>query len=211
MTAALQLLLASDSDDDAGNRAWIRAQALLPPTSIVGIGEQMNTQNITQARLKELLHYDPLTGIFTWKIRPSNAVFAGDRAGCLTKKGYRTIRIAGHTFYEHRLAWLYMTGVWPSKLIDHRDGVKSGNHWDNLRDVSGAENNHNIGGSPSHNTHGNIGATYDLRRGCWVARIQALEERKFLGSFATAKLASAAYLKAKDQIHPTHLRLRGAV
>ncbi len=62
---------------------------------------------ITQAELKEILHYDPDTGEFTWLVSPAKNVKSGDRAGCLADNGYRHIGINGNTYKEHRLAWLY--------------------------------------------------------------------------------------------------------
>lgn len=66
---------------------------------------------LTQETLKQALHYDPETGIWTWKIRPALCVQIGDRAGCLDKAGYRKIQIEKKSYKEHRLAFLYMTGA----------------------------------------------------------------------------------------------------
>ena len=91
---------------------------------------------ITDARLRAILHYDPLTGIFTRMTSGSGkGMLAGSRAGTLKKHGYRTIDVDGRRYYEHWLAWLYMTGEAPpaDKLVDHRDTIRSRNIWENLR------------------------------------------------------------------------------
>src|SRR5665213_3102737 len=101
---------------------------------------------LTQARLKKLLHYDPLTGMFTWRITHGrhDRWKAGARAGNLHKSDRRwLIRIEGIRYKAHRLAWLYMTGRWPRDQIDHKDTDSSNNVFTNLREATNAQNQQN--------------------------------------------------------------------
>lgn len=102
--------------------------------------------SLTQLRLKELLHYDPVTGHFTWIVANSNRAPAGTPAGRTgNSHGYCPIGIDGKRYRAHRLAWLYMTGEWPPEHIDHINGVRSDNRWHNLRAATLKENNRNMG------------------------------------------------------------------
>ena len=101
---------------------------------------------ITQARLKEVLRYDPNTGDFTWLVRVGGMVSVGGKAGT-GQKGYVRIGIAGKGYQAHRLAFLYMTGKWPTKEVDHANGNRSDNRWQNLREASHSENQCNSGPS----------------------------------------------------------------
>lgn len=169
----------------------------------------MNTQNITQARLKELLHYDPLTGIFTWKIQRGPCCI-GDIAGSKHNQGYLTARLDGAAYLLHRLAFLYMTGSFPADDVDHKNGLRHDNRWENLRSLTRSENNQNIAQARSHNKSTGVLGVYPVRNSATsfraVIKVDGFE--RHIGCFPTVELASAAYLKAKDQIHPTHLRLR---
>ena len=100
---------------------------------------------ITQARLKEVIMYNPCSGKFYWRITRLKAK-AGKEAGAI-KPGiprgsvYRTIKIDRMPYRAARLAWLYVYGVWPD-IIDHVDGrslndsiwnLASGTQLDNMR------------------------------------------------------------------------------
>jgi hypothetical protein len=162
---------------------------------------------LTQARVKELLHYDPETGIFTRRVRVCNQA-AGKVAGCIHNQGYWQIVVDRKVYLAHRLAVLYMTGAWPEADVDHMNGDRSDGRWENLRCVPHQSNQHNIGGVPAHNTSGLLGASWDKRKGCWRAFITLNSKYVHLGYHPTAEAAHAAYLKAKNELHPSHLRLR---
>ena len=102
--------------------------------------------SVLQLRLKHLFTYDPLSGLFTRNvsIRSSNAK-AGMVAGGLTYEGYVVIRVDGIKYKAHRLVWLYMTGEWPTLMVDHRDTNKSNNAWANLRLADNSLNKMNAG------------------------------------------------------------------
>ena len=89
---------------------------------------------ITQSKLKELLHYDPETGHFYWKIRRGRCR-KWFRAGTLHIRGYRKIGINGHPYFEHKLAWLYMNGTWPTSSMAHINGIRDDNSINNLLDI----------------------------------------------------------------------------
>jgi len=86
-----------------------------------------NCKMIIQARLKEILHYSPETGLFIWLVSLSNRIKAGDDAGFINDISlYRTITVSGKMYQAHRLAWLYVYGVWP-EYIDHINHNRSYN------------------------------------------------------------------------------------
>ena len=89
--------------------------------------------------IEEQVSYDPDTGIFTWIVAKSKIV-KGSRAGGLTEKGYRKIKINGKKYFEHRLAVYFMTGSWPEDEVDHINHVKDDNRWENLRPCTGQQN-----------------------------------------------------------------------
>ena len=96
-------------------------------------------------RLQELLSYNPYTGYWDWISKNKfSHVTVGSIAGNLHKTtGYWVIKIDGRTYASHRLAWLYMTGKAPESIIDHKDGDKGNNQWNNLREANYSQNSAN--------------------------------------------------------------------
>lgn len=90
-------------------------------------------------RLKQLATYDPETGHFVWKESRGRRK-RGAIAGSHCNKGYLVIGVDYKVYKAHRLAWLYMTGEWPTDQIDHRNTRKDDNRWDNLRQASNQQN-----------------------------------------------------------------------
>jgi hypothetical protein len=152
---------------------------------------------LTAERLRELLHYNPETGEFTWLAAPRAQRQAGDRAG-FANNGYRLIGIAGHRYYEHRLAWLYMAGEWPPENIDHRDLDRANNRWTNLRLATYSQNAQNrpIGKA---NTSGYKGVYWHKIDEKWRAVIRVGGRRKHLGLFNDKEAAHAAYVAAAEK------------
>jgi hypothetical protein len=150
---------------------------------------------VTPERLREVLHYDPTTGLFTWKVSLAPNVRPGDVVMRRDSHGYVVIQIDRRTYKGHRLAWLYMTGLWPSETVDHIDGQRDHNAWANLREATVAENTQHSR-TPRHNTSGLKGASWDSRNGRWVSQIQVRGRCIKLGSFDSAEAAHVAYRAA---------------
>jgi hypothetical protein len=146
---------------------------------------------LTQNRLKELLEYNPKTGIFIWRVNRGRTAKIGTQAGTPTEKGYLAIEIDGRTYRAHRLAWLYMTGRWPASEIDHKNGIRNANWFDNLREATHGNNCYNRG-SNRNNTSGFKGVVLH-GSGKWQATIRVDRRRIHLGSFPTPEAASAVY------------------
>jgi len=98
---------------------------------------------LTQERLKELLHYDSGTGMFIWREDRGRLAKKGGKAGCPHKKGWISLFVEGKAYKAHRLAWLYVYGEWPQDQIDHINRDNSDNRIINLRDVSHSINQRN--------------------------------------------------------------------
>lgn len=153
----------------------------------------MTTSELTQDVLKQYLHYDKDTGIFTRLIRTSCSVKIGDVAGCVDC-GYIRLTLLGKKYHAHRLAWLYMTGKWPKQEIDHINGVRSDNKICNLREATHSENMKNYA-KKSTNTSGYKGVSWSKRDRYWVASFNIGDMHYKSHSHKTAKSASLAYQK----------------
>jgi hypothetical protein len=156
------------------------------------------TQTISLELLKQTLHYNPETGIWTNLVR-RGVYAAGTVTGSLDKDGYKVIVINGKCFRSSRLAWFYMTGVWPTVELDHKDTIRHHDWWDNLRLATHSQNQANRR-VRSNNFLGVKGVFRSkARERPYAAKIMAGGIYRYLGRFSTIDEASAAYSKAASE------------
>ena len=139
----------------------------------------MRQDKLTQKRLKEVLHYNPETGIFRWKISISRSKI-GDIAGTVNSNGYVMIGVDKIPRLASRLAFLYMIGQFPENQMDHINRIRSDNRWINLREVTNQCNLRNTGHFCT-NTSGIKGVCYDRKYDKWKAYVYIFDERFHLG------------------------------
>jgi hypothetical protein len=147
---------------------------------------------LSQQELMRILKYDPLTGVFTWLEKIADKVIVGSVAGT-NKNGYVIIRIYGHQYRAHRLAFLYMTGCIPVQ-VDHQDHIRSNNRWLNLVAADYQSNGKNHP-KTKRNSTGFVGVS-KRPDGKFISRIYANKKHKFLGVFSTPEAAYAARQQA---------------
>lgn len=144
----------------------------------------MAKQDLTQERLKKLLHYDPETGVFTWIFRDTRIDLLGKVAGHVNRSsGYVDMRVGGVFVGGHVLAWFYINGAWPKNEIDHIDRCRSNNAIANLRLATRRENSQNI--NPSRLSKSGCRGVYLSPRGKWYAQGFDGVRVRTLGHFAT--------------------------
>lgn len=136
-------------------------------------------ESLTQERLKELLHYNPSTGIFIWKVK-RGSVHPGTPAGGLTNNGYLQITISFANNLAHRLAFLYMEGYLPEHTVDHLNGIRDDNRWANLRHVTYSCNLQNTK-IRACNKAGYTGLSWDKNENLWRVDLRAFGKSYFLG------------------------------
>lgn len=162
---------------------------------------QFTKAMLTQSEVKARLNYDPDTGVFTRRRSKWSAIKEGRIPGHTDKHGYHYIRLGQVRVGAHRLAWLYVYGVLPNGLIDHRNGNPSDNRIDNLRVVNPEKNSWNAR-KASTNRSGYRGVSWHSPSKRWQAQITHNKQPIHLGYFDTRELAAEVY-------EATALRLRG--
>jgi hypothetical protein len=157
---------------------------------------------LTQERLKELLYYDPETGIFTrigMSTKSQRTDLIGVIAGGPTSDGYKRIAIEGGRYRSHRLAWLYMTSEWPKDEIDHKNRIRTDNRWANIRAATSTLNKQNIGCVNKRSECGLTGVTKLGDR--FRAKIGVNGGTVHIGVYDTSEEAHQAYLETKRVLH----------
>lgn len=173
----------------------------------------MPRQKITAEELRSLVNYDPETGIFTWKVdrrmgrtgKGKLVAAAGKPMGDRTAShNYPQVNIRKNVYLLHRLAFLYMTGEWPKGHVDHKDGGRGNNSWENLRDVPQRVNNQNLRLARVDSNLGVQGVYFD-RHGKKIKRFRSCVTVDGtvhrLGYFSTPEEAHEAYVTAKRKLH----------
>lgn len=157
---------------------------------------------ITQKELRDVVHYDSETGIFT-RIKSPRTDRVGKVIGTKHPEGYLYARINGEMVGLHRMAWLYVYGREPIDRIDHINGDPSDNRISNLRECSHSQNMQNLRAAKNINKSGLLGVS--RAKNCtinpWLAQIQVNMKKIYLGCFPTPEEAHAAYLAKKREIH----------
>ena len=153
---------------------------------------------LTQEILKQNLHYNPDTGLFTW-VFSNRARKTGQAAGTVTVYGYIQISLMGKLYKAQRLAWLYMTGEWPNLTVDHKNRQQQDNRWGNLRLATPSQQSANR--SKSKPKSGCKGVTYRSRYiHPWSAYIGVNRKQICIGRFDTKEEAAKAYQQAAQRI-----------
>lgn len=204
------LLMIDGTNYIAGQVAWAYVHGAWPAARIKYIdGDKLNNRidnirihdraketikadTLTAERLRELLHYEPKTGHFTWRINNSVAK-PGERAGTVDGHGYRAIGLDYKKYLEHILAFFYMTGEYPASDIDHKNGIRSDNRWENLTVATKSENGHNKGLHPRSKT-GHAGVYKHGNK--FRARIQLEGKTHDIGLFSSIEDAVLARAEA---------------
>ena len=163
-------------------------------------------KKLVRAALVEALNFDEMTGRLTWRTwNGGGRKGPGQEAGFQTKRGYRSIHFKRFAFLSHRIAWLWWFNEWPEGEIDHINGKRSDNRIANLRLVDrtmNAENQRRPMGS--NKSCGVLGVTFtphESKGRPFKAQIKVAGKSRYLGNFACAEAAHAAYVEAKRELH----------
>ena len=154
---------------------------------------------LTAEYLRSILHYEPATGIFTRKVSTSNRTKVGDVAGSPNNEGYLNISGLSRKVKAHRLAWLYVHGVWPKEHLDHINKVRHDNRISNLREATNQQNMQNAS-TRTDSISRQAGVVWWKRDSNWRARIRHNYKDIHLGYFTTIEEAVAAR-KAAEKLY----------
>lgn len=161
---------------------------------------QPDNTPLTLAKLKELLHYDPETGVFTRKVTRSLNNAVQDKIIICAEGAYIGVTINQKRYKGQNLAWLYMTGSFPKHIVDHIDRNPSNNKWLNLREAAHQENMFNRK-KHSNNKSGYKGVYWHKTKKKWRARCVAYKKQYDLGLFDDKEHAAKAYENFAKEKH----------
>ena len=215
LTAGHHVILTLSEESKTRNQeklcfSTVVCRKIAKPTSAINTGGPLTNQlfirnnimaktDLTAARLRELLEYTPETGKFIRKTKASN-MKSGSVFGCKAKNNYLRGRVDGTLYYLQRLAWLYVTGSWPVKHIDHIDGNVTNNALYNLREAFAYENLQNIK-KKTKSISGIRNVYFDRQSGKWQVKIKAHNKSISYGYYANIEDAELVAKKAKQEIH----------
>jgi hypothetical protein len=164
--------------------------------------------------LRSLFIYHPETGDFYWREYGPHR-HMGKPIGKNNGTGYIQIPFQKDgkplRFLAHRLAWLYVYGVWPVGGLDHIDRNRTNNRIANLREATISQNNRNRSkrsrkGRGKKYTSQFVGVCWHKASKKWHAQINRDGKRCSLGTFDSEQDAALAYNQAALKLDAEHCR-----
>jgi len=155
---------------------------------------------VTQDYLISNFHYSKFTGTFFRlkdgsEVKPKNI------------RGYLFIRVLtrGRLYAVHRLAVLYVIGVWPKEQVDHINHIRDDNRWCNLREASRSDNQKNKTLASSNKT-GLYGVSYSEKTGKWTVQIKSNGVVEYFGRIPDKfeAICIRKSLEVKHGFHKNH-------
>lgn len=151
--------------------------------------------DITCQELHKLFEYSE--GKIYWKKN-------GSRAGTKKASGYRQVSINNKLYYEHRIIFMMHHGYLPV-CTDHKDGDKSNNAIENLREATFSQNCFNI--KRREGTESKVKSIFRNKKGKpWRVRISINKKRVDFGSYDDLELAELVANEARDKYHKEFAR-----
>lgn len=151
---------------------------------------------LTQQRLKELIHYDPATGVFTWNV-VRGPKGKGSTVGQSLRKGKGLEKWVVIDKTRRRLsdmAFLFMTGEFPSGVMCFLDTNRSNLAWSNLKEVvKQSPKTTRLISDKTKLKSGYKGVYWHKQIKKWTARITFNSRSIYLGVFSDPKDGARAY------------------
>lgn len=160
----------------------------------------MNKEDaLTAERLREVLNFDPQTGVFTRRTKTTRSP-VGEVVGSMHHKGYLRMSVDGRIYWAHRLAWLHEKGEWPNGALDHINRIRTDNRIANLREASSAENNCNVT-IPKTNTSGVKGVSWNEECRKWRVKVVMNRKPYYGGMFSCIEDANQVVTALRAKLH----------
>ena len=140
---------------------------------------------ITQQELKNMIIYNPDTGVFCKMFESDNCYLCTP-----TKRGHVYLMVEGVKYSMRQLIWLYMTGEHPDHPIYLTTNDINDLRWCNITDDQKEAYRKTMKLS-KRNTSGCVGVSWYEREQRWIATIMRNGVKKHLGSFNTLDEAVA--------------------
>lgn len=149
--------------------------------------------------LNKSIKYEPNTGNLYWARHISYKVRCGDLIKT-NNHGYIQFRLNQVNYLAHRVAWFLYYQEWPTKQIDHINGIKTDNKIENLRLASESQNAQN---KFMHRNGNPVGVTFNKlkKKRPWMAVAprnflnRKSNKAKTIGYFATIEEAAQAVIE----------------
>lgn len=130
-----------------------------------------------------VLRWNVLKGELTRTEKRHNTLHSGKVAGMVCKTfGYHLVMLKKVQYKAHVIVFFLHHGRWPTGIVDHKNGIRSDNRPENLRETDASGNACNAKLS-ARNSSGVKGVSWNSRRGKWKVRITKSGESHHGGYF----------------------------